>query len=91
MERIQRYDQAYLKWENFLKIQLNLFGEDKEQMVMTYKKLSALALSIQFPKKSQECLQKVEEIIAKSERESGVEKTEAQIKEALEEKLAFLF
>lgn len=34
---------------------------------------------------------KVEAIIAKSELESGVEKTEAQVKEALEEKLAFLF
>lgn len=40
LEKLQRYDQAFIKWENFLKIQENLFGEPKPQMVMTYKKLS---------------------------------------------------
>ena len=39
LERIGRLDQAYLKWENFLRIQTKLFGQEKEQMVMTYKKL----------------------------------------------------
>ena len=46
LERIGRYDQAYLKWENFLNIQQSLFGEDREQMVMTYKKLASLAMSL---------------------------------------------
>lgn len=45
-ESIGSYQNAFIMWSKFLKIQQNLLGEDREQMITTYKKLAALAVSI---------------------------------------------
>jgi hypothetical protein len=33
-------------WSKFLRIQQNLFGEDREQMITTYRKMATLAVAI---------------------------------------------
>jgi hypothetical protein len=50
------YQNAFLMWSKFLRIQQNLFGEDKEQMITTYKKLATLAVTIGQPTTSQKYL-----------------------------------
>lgn len=43
-ESTQSYSNAFLMWSKFLRIQQNMFGEDREQMISTYKKLGQLAV-----------------------------------------------
>ena len=45
-ESLGSYQNAFIMWTKFLKIQLNLFGEDREHMITSYKKLASLAVTI---------------------------------------------
>jgi len=41
------YQNAFLMWSKFLRIQQSMFGGDREQMITTYKKMAALSVAIQ--------------------------------------------
>lgn len=85
-ESIGAYQNALLMWSKYLRIQQNLFGEDREQMITTYKKMSTLAVSIGQPSTSQKYLDTAQKILEKVQSEQGIEKTDEQKKEELEEK-----
>jgi len=91
-ENIGSYNNAFLMWSKFLRIQQSMFGEDKDQMITTYKKLAALAVSLGESTASAKYLEKAEELMAKSPETSNLEDmTPEQRKEALEEKGALSF
>jgi len=91
-ENIGSYNNAFLMWSKFLRIQQSMFGEDKDQMITTYKKLAALAVSLGESTASAKYLEKAEALMAKSPETSKLEDmTPEQKKEALEEKGALAF
>ena len=45
-ESVQSYSNALLMWSKLLRIQQEMFGEDRIQMVAAYKKMASLSLSI---------------------------------------------
>lgn len=91
-ENIGSYNNAFLMWSKFLRIQQSMFGEDKDQMITTYKKLAALAVSLGESTASAKYLEKAEALMAKSPETSNLEDmTPEQKKEALEEKGALSF
>jgi len=45
-EQMGSYQNSFLMWSKFLRIQQNMFGEDREQMITTYKKMGSLAVMI---------------------------------------------
>ena len=45
-ESCQSYPNAFLMWGKLLRIQQEMFGEDREQMISTYRKMAALGISI---------------------------------------------
>lgn len=91
-ENIGSYNNAFLMWSKFLRIQQSMFGEDKDQMITTYKKLAALAVSLGESTASAKYLEKAEALMAKSPETSNLEDmTPEQKKEALEEKGALYF
>lgn len=91
-ENIGSYNNAFLMWSKFLRIQQSMFGEDKDQMITTYKKLAALAVSLGESTASAKYLEKAEALMAKSPETSNLEDmTPEQKKEALEEKGALAF
>ena len=45
-ESVQSYQNAVLMWSKLLRIQQEMFGEDRIQMVSTYRKMASLSLSI---------------------------------------------
>jgi len=91
-ENIGSYNNAFLMWSKFLRIQQSMFGEDKDQMITTYKKLAALAVSLGESTASAKYLEKAEALMAKSPETSNLEDmTPEQRKEALEEKGALSF
>jgi hypothetical protein len=91
-ENIGSYNNAFLMWSKFLRIQQSMFGEDKDQMITTYKKLAALAVSLGESTASAKYLEKAEILMANSPETSNLEDmTPEQRKEALEEKGALSF
>jgi len=69
-----------------------MYGDDREQMVTTYKKMAAISISIGQPASAQKYFRKIEELTAAFEAKHGVtERTDAQVKEALEEKSNLYF
>jgi len=91
-ENIGSYNNAFLMWSKFLRIQQSMFGEDKDQMITTYKKLAALAVSLGESTASAKYLEKAEALMAKSPETTNLEDmTPEQKKEALEEKGALAF
>ena len=48
-EQMASYQNAFLMWSKFLRIQQAMFGSDREQMITTYKKMAALSVAIQQP------------------------------------------
>ena len=61
-EDIGSYQNAFLMWSKFLRIQQAMFGKDKDQMITTYKKLAALAVSLGESSASAKYLEKAEEL-----------------------------
>jgi hypothetical protein len=91
-ENIGSYQNAFLMWSKFLRIQQAMFGKDKDQMITTYKKLAALAVSIGESTASAKYLEKAEELMAASPETIKTEDmTPEQKKEHLEEKGALSF
>lgn len=64
-EGIQSYQNTFLMWSKFLRIQGYLYGENAPQMIQTYRKLSTLALAIQQPSTSQKFLDEAQRLILK--------------------------
>ena len=46
------YSNALLMWSKLLRVQQEMFGEDRIQMVSTYKKIASLSLNIGQPQSS---------------------------------------
>jgi len=69
-----------------------MFGKDKDQMITTYKKLAALAVSLGESSASAKYLEKAEQLMAASPDSIKMEDmSPEQKKEALEEKGALSF
>ena len=64
-ESMNAFQNALLMWSKYLRIQQNLFGEDREQMITTYKKMATLATSIGQPSIGQKYLDNAQEILRK--------------------------
>lgn len=91
-ESLGSYQNAFIMWSKFLKIQQNLFGDDREQMITTYKKLATLAVQIGQSDVSQKYLGIANELHEKhADSTPDSEKTEEEIKEGLEYKAQLLF
>ena len=65
-------------WSKFLRIQQNLFGEDREQMITTYRKMATLAVAIGQPGTSSKYLKIAHKLLEKYQNsgDNKVEKTE---------------
>lgn len=65
-------------WSKFLRIQQNLFGEDREQMITTYRKMATLAVAIGQPGTSSKYLEIAHKLLEKYQNsgDTKVEKTE---------------
>lgn len=86
------YDNSLVMWAKMLRIQQNLLGEDREEMIPTYKKMAALAVAIQQPNLSQKYLQCAEDIMkkVKAAQPTGVEQTDKQKRTELEDRSQFV-
>ena len=64
-ENMGSYQNAFILWNKFLRIQKYMFGEDNNQMITTYKKLATLAVAISEPTISQQYLEKASALMEK--------------------------
>ena len=64
-ESQQSYHNALLMWGKLLRIQQEMFGEDREQMVTTYRKMASICISIGEPSLAQKYFKKIEELTKK--------------------------
>ena len=87
-ENIGSYQNAFLMWSKFLRIQQSMFGGDREQMITTYKKMAALSVAIQQPHHSLKFLELAEQLQNKYGTEGSAEgdkATDEQKKAAMED------
>ena len=89
-ESVQSYSNALLMWSKLLRIQQEMFGEDRIQMVSTYKKMASLSLSIGQPQSSIKYY-KIIENLNQTEGPSAEELDEETKKSQLEEKAQLYF
>jgi len=86
------YQNAFLMWSKFLRIQQNLFGKDREQMISTYKKMATLSTAIGEPTTGAKYFQKAAEILDEFKKTHKDEpKTKEEEQEDLEEQSALYF